>query len=659
MVGSSLTKQQLLDELERLRAKVEQLEGLQREPRQTEALLRATLNAIPDLITVHDRDLNVVLSNWHGHEYVAEKWQLGMVKCYKAYMERDEPCEPCHALEVFATGKTMRLEMTNPVDGITREISVYPVLDSSGKVIMVTEHVRDISRRIEAEQALRRSEAALRRAQKMSQVGSWELDVAKGERFWSEEICRIVGLAPGNNLAFEAFLERVHPDDRDVMEQGWQRLQRGESIDQTLRLVIDGKIKWIRGIAEVELAESGQPARMSGIVQDITERVQMEERLRQSQKMEAVGQLAGGVAHDFSNQLQVISGYAEEILSSKGVDSALRGGVQEIAEASARAERLVRQLLLFSRRQVVKPESLRLGEVVTGLMGMLTRVLGEHIHLDWRPGNETDWVWADKGMLEQVIINLCVNARDAMPDGGVLALAIEGAVLDADALSAYPWAKPGRFVLLSVRDNGCGMSPSLLETIFEPFFTTKQPGEGTGLGLATVYGVVKQHEGLVQARSRLREGSTFEVYLPVSAREAATGDHEVEDAVKGGTETILLGEDEDQVRELAKAMLERAGYTVLSACDGREALDLLAANLEQVSLVLLDVVMPVTGGKETYARIKKSWPEIPVVFMSGYRSDALQMDFVAQEGLKLIAKPFGRDELLLTVRETLDKKRRA
>ena len=386
------------------------------------------------------------------------------------------------------------------------------------------------------------------------------------------------------------------------------------------------------------------------------EKAQLEDQLRQSQKMEAIGRLAGGVAHDFNNLLQVITGYTDlagdELEDGHPACESLR----EVGKAAESAAALVGQLLAFSRRQIMRPEDLDINEVVVGLMKMLERVIGEHIRLELIRGHRLDSVHADRSMIEQILMNLSVNARDAMPAGGCLTIETENVRVDAEYCEAHPWAKPGRYVLLSVTDTGFGMDEDTLQRVFEPFFTSKGLGKGTGLGLATVYGIVKQHDGMITAYSEVDKGTTFKVYLPVNERRAATIGTKIEGAVLGGTETILLAEDDDSVRELARTMLQHAGYAVLAARNGHDAVNLFAEHCKDVDLLILDVVMPGMGGREAYEQIKAQRPDIPALFASGYSENAIHTNFVLEESLTLIQKPFGRRALLRAVREALDLK---
>ena len=454
-------------------------------------------------------------------------------------------------------------------------------------------------------------------------------------------------------LTGRPYLDFVHPDDRRTTAGVAQALTEGrEAVGFSNRYRSrDGSYR--------RLSWKSVPFQADRVVvavaRDVTEQHLMEEQLRQAQKMEAVGQLAGGVAHDFNNLLQVISGFAEMALISLNADHPARANIEQVISAGERAAGLVGQLLAFSRRQVLRPEDLDLNEVVRSALRMIERTLGEHIRIEFAAGDDLGTVHADRGQLEQVLMNLCINARDAMPGGGVLELATEDVCINAAFCDQHAWAREGRFVKLVVSDSGVGMGPVTLDRVWEPFFTTKEPGKGTGLGLATVYGIVRQHDGLVHTESAPGTGTTFEIFVPAIERAATSTPARVDAPARGGTETIMVAEDDAAVRGLVKAVLEQAGYDVLTAVDGEEALRILTARGEAVDLALLDVVMPGLGGREVHDRVRESMPHLRCIFASGYDLDGVHTDFVLDEGLDLIRKPFDRRVLLERVREVLDR----
>ncbi len=387
--------------------------------------------------------------------------------------------------------------------------------------------------------------------------------------------------------------------------------------------------------------------------EDITERTKLEDQLRQTQKMEAVGRLAGGIAHDFNNLLSVILSYSSIALEDLGAGDPLRDDLVEIQRAGERATGLTRQLLAFSRRQILQPRVTDLDQIVAGVTAMLGRLLREDIAVTVRPTPGLGLVLADPGQIEQVLMNLAVNARDAMPDGGRVTIETANVVLDATYAALHPGVAPGAYVMLAVSDTGVGMDAATRSRIFEPFFTTKGPGKGTGLGLSTVLGIVQQAGGHVGVYSEPGHGSAFKVYLPRTERladAAITGRVEV---LPRGVATILLVEDEDQVRQVAATILRRHGYTVLEAANGGDALRIAAEPTTSLDLVVTDVVMPHVGGRKLAELLAVQRPELKVLFTSGYTDDAIVHHGVLDAGVAFLQKPFTPDALLRKVDEVL------
>jgi nitrogen-specific signal transduction histidine kinase len=393
-------------------------------------------------------------------------------------------------------------------------------------------------------------------------------------------------------------------------------------------------------------------------VEDITGRLNLEAQLRQSQKMESVGQLAAGVAHDFNNMLTIIQGHAGMLMVKPNLPSELLDSAQAVYFAAERAANLTRQLLMFSRKNVMQPKLLDLREVVSHMMKMVQRLLGETIKVRFEASEELPPVQADTGMIEQVIMNLAVNARDAMAKGGILMIRTDAVEIPEAYLQTHPEARAGLSVCMRISDSGCGMDAATMERIFEPFFTTKEVGKGTGLGLATVYGIVKQHDGWIEVASEPGRGSTFSLFFPASAEPAAvkTPEPAAVTPVRGGKETILIVEDEPVLRDLAHIILQDCGYNILEAKSGREALMVWEQHRDAIDLLLTDMVMPEgISGMDLAQRLIGLQPNLKIVFASGYSMDDIDTTFVRRGRAGFLQKPYTHLTLAKAVRDCLDR----
>jgi PAS domain S-box-containing protein len=438
-----------------------------------------------------------------------------------------------------------------------------------------------------------------------------------------------------------------------------RRLRTGERIREHETEIVARDGRWVECRFSLALLRDAAGAMIGtlAILEDTSERKRLEAQLRQAQKMEAVGRLAGGIAHDFNNLLAVIMGHSDLIKSVLKKGDALAHDVEQIRRASERAASLTRQLLAFSRRQFLQPQVIDVNTLVGNLATMLHRLIGEDIQLELRLDPEAGRVSADPGQLEQVIVNLAVNARDAMPEGGRLTLETAPAGLDQAFVATHPGSTTGPHVRVSIHDTGCGMGPDVLSHLFEPFFTTKEPGRGTGLGLSTVYGIVKQHRGYIDVTSEEGRGSSFGVYLPrVEARPTTERPAPRERLRPGGRETVLFVEDEVALRDLMHRVLAKGGYTVLAAGDGLDALALVEAHPGPIDVVVTDVIMPRMSGPELAARLRARDPKIRLLYVSGYTADQLRRSQTdLGEDATLLPKPFTSDGLLRKVREVLDR----
>ncbi|MEI7892797.1 MAG: ATP-binding protein [Myxococcales bacterium] len=439
-------------------------------------------------------------------------------------------------------------------------------------------------------------------------------------------------------------------------------LATGEPVAFELRMVKqDGVQLW--GHITVTAAQDMQDAtELLVVLSDVTarrraeeEREKLQAQLHQSQKMESVGRLAGGVAHDFNNMLGVILGYTELALEEVAPSLTLHADLEEIRKAATRSADFTRQLLAFARKQTVAPKVLDLNETVASMLKMLRRLIGENITLVWLPGQSMWPVKVDPSQIDQILANLCVNARDAIADVGRIAIQTRSVIFDADYYAANVGITPGEYVVLAVSDNGCGMSKETLDKLFEPFFTTKAVGQGTGLGLATVYGAVKQNGGFINVSSEPGKGTTFEIYLPRHAGNARKAQGTMpEGPVVRGIQTILLVEDEPAILKMTMRMLERQGYKVLAAGSPGEGIRVASEHAGKVHLLLTDVVMPEMNGRDLAKKLMSQHPGLKSLFMSGYTADVLAHHGVLDEGFQFIRKPFSTRDLSVKVREALD-----
>lgn len=468
---------------------------------------------------------------------------------------------------------------------------------------------------------------------------------------------RILGYTQ-EELASTSPLEQVHPDDRAKVEEAAKEARAGgvgRSIEYRMRHK-NGTWRQMESTANTVCNAQGKVESLIIVNRDITDRRHLEEQFRQAQKMEAVGRLSGGVAHDFNNLLGVIIGYSEFLQERLDVSDPLRASVEEILKAGKRAASLTRQLLAFSRQQVLDPKVLDLRVAVADMEKLLQRLIGEDIELTTVLDPQLGKVKADQGQLEQVIMNLAVNARDAMPQGGKLTIHLENTVLDQDYVRRYPYpVLPGPYVLLRVGDTGTGMDAETKARAFEPFFTTKEKGKGTGLGLSTVYGVVKQSGGYIDVESALGAGTTFKIFLPRVHQEVAAERQHVDASATGrGNETILIAEDETSLRTLTSSTLEMSGYKVLQAKDGFEALEVSRKHDGAIDLLLTDIVMPGMGGRALAEELGRERKEMRIVYMSGYTGQAVGSQGPVEPGSFYLHKPFTRQALMQKIRDALD-----
>jgi PAS domain S-box-containing protein len=401
----------------------------------------------------------------------------------------------------------------------------------------------------------------------------------------------------------------------------------------------------------------GRPAYYVAVKRDVTNERRLEEQLRHAQKIEAIGQLTGGIAHDFNNFLTAILGFSSllQMKFENDNDTQSNSYLQNIISAAEKAANMTNSLLAFSRKRIINIRPALLNDIIKGMERLLQRVITENVEFKTALTDKGTIIMADTGQIEQVLLNLVANARDAMPKGGTVFIKTEVVNVDEVFVRTHGYGKPGAYVLLSVSDTGIGMDEMTRERIFEPFFTTKEVGKGTGLGLSIVYGIIKQHNGYIDVNSESGKGATFNIYLPIIESTLESAEIKKEAIPKGGTETILLAEDELEVRRLVKTVLEEFGYKVIEAVDGEDAINRFMENKDEINLIILDVIMPKKNGREAYNKIKNISPDVKAIFISGYTEDIIKREDIFEMGLNFIAKPVSPSDLLEKIREVLDK----
>ncbi|HEX2768010.1 MAG TPA: response regulator [Geobacteraceae bacterium] len=508
-----------------------------------------------------------------------------------------------------------------------------------------------------AQEELQEVTQRLRLATAAGQLGIWDLDIVNDALVWNDRMFELYGVSQD---AFQGCLRawetRLHPDDRDMAKEAMHAALSGEKkYDLEFRAVHpDGTVKFIKSNALVIRDEEGKPIRMTGMNQDITERRHLEEQLRQAQKMEAIGQLSGGVAHDFNNILTAIYGYCSVLQMKMGEDSPFRSEIDQIYAAAEKAANLTRSLLAFSRKQIMSPKTVNLNDIVMNVGKLLTRIIGEDIELKTIFTVNTLRIFADSGQIEQVLMNLASNARDAMPNCGLLTIETAAREIDESFIHAHGFGASGKYAVISVSDSGKGMDAETRKKIFEPFFTTKEVGKGTGLGLSIVYAVIKQHNGYINVYSEPDKGTTFKIHLPQVCEDIGTEELSTLNLPQMGTETVLVAEDDPAIRHLADLILRKFGYEVILAVDGADAIEIFKANSEKVDIIIMDMIMPKKSGREAYEEIRKLRPGVKILFMSGYSPDLLQNKGFLDTGQEVLIKPIQPLDLVRRVRGVLD-----
>lgn len=628
--------------------------------------LREFIRCAPAAIAIMDTEMHYLqVSDRWIKDYHLEGREIIGRSHYEVFPEIPDRWKQVHRRALAGHVERCEEDLFERLDGSSEWLQWevrpwYKPTGESGGIIFFTQVITERKR---TQVRLQESQAHLVASQRVARVGSWELnllsqDIDANPLRWTDECYRIFGYEPGQiEASNEAFWARVHPEDQEKVRAAIRHALDTRSVYQSDHRIVmpDGSQRIIAERGEFIMDEkTDKPIKLIGTCQDITDRIRLEEQLRQSQKIQAIGQLAGGVAHDFNNLLTVINGYCSLLLDMVAATDPKHEPLVAIRDAADRATLLTRQLLLFSRKAVHEARVLDLNDIVQHAGKMLRRLIGEDITLTTVLAPALQRMKADPVQIEQVIVNLALNARDAMPRGGRLTVETRNRSFTSEDCPG-PDGKPGRYVGLMVNDTGCGMTPEIKAHLFEPFFTTKGPGKGTGLGLATAYGIVRGSGGFITVASEIGAGTTFNVFFPALDADAPVPQTNGMDvAALRGDETILLVEDEDGVRRVAKIALEMHGYQVLEATCGPEAIALIDNHSGTIDLLLTDVVMPEMSGRQLAEILCADRPHLKVLFMSGHNDDAVIRHGLLEASNAFLQKPFTPLVLARKVREILD-----
>lgn len=618
--------------------------------------LHEEIVVIDDNYRIVDVNNSFINNSRHSREEVIGEF------CYKVTHASNIPCyelqggHECRLKDVFKTGKAFNCRHTHvDVDGspVFLDILLSPMKDVNGEVIHVVEAMRDISDMVEVQEERKRLVAAIEQSAETMVITDLEGDI----QYTNPAFEKITGYTCAEAIGKNPRILQSGEHDAPFYLEMWDTLTNGKTWSgRFVNRKKDGSLYTEEATITPVLDNSGKAINYVAVKRDITENLRLEQQYRQSQKEESIGRLAGGVAHDLNNLLTPILGYSELLLRDFGPRDSRRDSIDEIMHAGLRARDLVRQLLAFSRKQTLDYKPLNLNTTISGLEKLLRRTIREDVEIRIVLSPEISTVMADIGQIEQVLMNLTVNAADAMPDGGRLTLETANVYLGEDFVVQYQEMIAGPYVSLSVEDTGCGIDEEIQKHMFEPFYSTKGE-QGTGIGLATVYGIVKQHGGSISVQSEAGKGTTFKIYLPVSGEiDSSDGVKEVLLSSLTGTETILLVEDDKRVRELTLTLLKQQGYLVFPAESGNEALSIVESFGDRIDLLLTDVVMPEMNGRELFIAINQIVPGMKVLFMSGYTNDVIARHGVLEEGLLFVHKPFSIMTLASKVREVLERK---
>ncbi len=646
--------------VQKLEAKLAEIEELNTRLQSSEARLRAVVEGTSDAVFIKDRTGHYVTINAAGARFLARSVDgvLGRTdaELYDESTARARAVAEQRLLQ-FGLVEAYEEELRLPGETPSRHFHTVraPLRDEAGLIVGSFGISRDITARLQAEAQIRK----LSRAVEQSPISVVITDVDGRIEYVNPLFTTLTGYTAAEAIGQNPRILKSGRHSREFYAELWQTIKGGRDWQGILenRRKDGSRFFEQTRISPVKDAD-GRLTHFIALKEDITERLRLEDQLRQSQKMDAIGRLAGGVAHDFNNLLTIIQLEASALATNPALaaDADSTEGIRQITAATQRATGLTRQLLAFSRKQEKEEQDVDLGETVANLAKLVRRILGEDIRLTTAVPAEPVTLRADPGMLEQALLNLAINARDAMPAGGGLHIAVETVEIDAGYARTHAGATPGRRAHLLVSDTGTGIAPEHLGRVFEPFFTTKAPGQGTGLGLATVYGILQQHQGWITVESTVGQGTTFHLYLPTLPPVVlAAGEEATEHPLPRGTETVLLAEDDDQIRNLVQAALERQGYKVLAAATGDDALATLQRHIGPVHLLVTDLIMPGSlNGRQLADQARTLRPALRTVFISGYPADVISRLINFKSAGEFLRKPFAVRTLLETVRRRLD-----
>jgi len=636
----------------------------------SEEHLRVLVENAPVAIAMFDRSMRYIATSrrWLTDYGLTDTHLIGRSH-YDVFPEILEYWKAAHqrgpAGEVQMSNEDRFVRKNGTVQWLQWELRPWHAADGSvGGIVIFT---IDITEHIRSKEQLQESETRLRSAELLAKIGHFTFDEAGSNYQWSDGVKKIWGFDIEETPSFNDFVQRMHPEDRDdVIAEFKKSGQEKRDSEMEYRVVrSDGSVATVYSMRKFIYDKEKDLPIFFGTLVDITdqklaekEQADLQNQLQQAQKMESIGRLAGGIAHDFNNMLSIIIGYTELAIEKIDASKSLHSDLMEIFNAANRSANLTKQLLAFARKQTITPKIIDLNNVIGDMLKMLHRLIGENIDLTWIPGDNLGLVKMDPAQVDQILANLCVNARDAISGVGKITIETSNVTLDEAYCAQHPGFLPGSYIMIAVSDNGYGMNPETLSNIFEPYFSTKHAGKGSGLGLSIVYGVVKQNEGNINVYSEPGQGTTFKIYL---SRHTAEGKANIikspDQVAQGGSEKILFVEDEPMILNLGRRMLKSLGYHVLATNSPTDALSLAKAHPETIDLLITDVVMPEMNGRDLAEQIKVIIPDLKILYISGYTADVIANHGVIEEGVILLPKPFSLLELATKIREAIMMKR--